>query len=260
MATDGTGPQALSEGMRVRSSMSKRVLLMAAVVLAGPLAGCATTGDGSASLYVKDAPTDEFSEVHVVFTKAYVHQGGEEDGNETDGDGADGRPSEQGGQGGSGGQTTAASLAQHQQRGGQDNQFREAAGWIELASDADGIDVNLLNATGTKAAFLGEANLSAGTYTQIAVVVQDAYGIDDNGSRVDITVPSGIGRVVRSFQIEAGQETQIVIDLELDRALTESSQGWKLTPVFGKTSTRTVDDAESGSDAHEPGEVAEVES
>lgn len=233
---------------------------MAAVMLAGPLAGCATSGDGSASLYVKDAPTDEFSEVHVVFTEAYVHEGGEEDGNETDGDGADGRPGGQGGQGGPGGQATRASLAQQQQRGGgQENQFREAAGWIELASDPDGIDVNLLNATGTKAAFLGEANLSAGTYTQIAVVVEDAYGIDNNGSRVDITVPSGIGRIVQSFQIEAEQETQIIIDLELDRALTESSQGWKLTPVFGKTTTRTVDDAESGSDAHEPGEVAEVE-
>lgn len=237
--------------MRVKS------FLVAAVVLASSLAGCAGTGDGSASLYVQDDPTDEFQEVHVVFTDAYVHEGGDE-GNETDDENesdGDGRENQQGGPPG-----MDARLGQHGgSGGGKTNQFSEQAGWITLASDSDGIDVNLLNATGTKAAFLGEANLSAGTYTQIAVVVQDAYGIDNNGSRVDITVPSGIGRVVSSFEVQADQETQIIIDLELDRALTESGQGWKLTPVFGKTTTTTVDPDESGSEEHEPGEVAEVE-
>lgn len=238
--------------------MRTRTFIVAAVVLASSLAGCATSGEGSASLYVKDAPTDEFEEIHVVFTEAYVHEGGDEgneteDENETD---AGGPPE---GSGGPGGQGPQASFSQHGGSGGQENRFSEQAGWITLASDADGIDVNLLNATGTKAAFLGDANLSAGTYTQIAVVVQDAYGIDDNGSQVPITVPSGVGRVVSSFDVQAGQETQIIIDLELDRAMTQSGDGWKLTPVFGKTTTRTVDDSEAGSEAHEPGEVAEVE-
>ncbi len=238
--------------------MHGKVLLISAVLLASGLAGCATGGDGSASLYVKDAPTDEFDEIHVVFTNAYVHQGGDED--EGD-DGEDGAPEDDGGQGGPPGTESRTGLEaqQRQQQGGSTAQFNEQAGWIELAADPDGIDVDLLNATGTRAAFLGEANLSAGLYTQIAVVVADAYGIDENGDRVEITVPSGIGRVVRSFNISADQETQIIIDLELDRALTESGDGWKLTPVFGKTTTRTVDDDESGEEAHEPGEVAEVD-
>lgn len=230
---------------------------MTAVLLAVPLAGCAAGGDGSASLHVKDAPTDEFQEVHVVFTKAYVHKGGDEGGGNDTGDGG-GEQADRGG-GPPGGSSFRASLQQGGQGGqGQQNQFREAAGWIEVASSAQGIDVDLLNVTGARAAFLGEANLSAGTYTQIAVVVQEAYGIDDNGSRVDITVPSGVGRIVRSFQVEAGQETQIIVDMELDRALVESDQGWKLTPVFGKTQVETVDDGSSGSEAHDPGEVAKV--
>lgn len=238
--------------------MHGKVLLLSTVLLASGLAGCATGGDGSASLYVKDAPTDEFNEIHVVFKNAYVHQGGDE--NDGD-DGEDGAPEDDGGQGGPPGIEAGTGLEaqQRQQQGGSTGQFSEQAGWIELAADPDGIDVNLLNATGTQAAFLGEANLSAGLYTQIAVVIDDAYGIDEDGERVEITVPSGIGRVVRSFNVSAGDETQIIIDLELDRALTESGQGWKLTPVFGKTTTRTVDDESSGEDAHEPGEVAEVD-
>lgn len=237
--------------------MRARTILVAAVLVSAAFAGCAATGDGSASLYVKDAPTDEFQEVHVVFTEAYVHEGGEEGDNETDdeeadGDGQENRPDS--------GPQTEATFAQHGSRsGGQENQFREAAGWIPLVDTTEGIDVNLLNATGTKAAFLGEANLSAGLYTQIAVVVDDAYGIDNNGSRVDITVPSGVGRIVESFEIAAGEESQIIIDLELDRALVEANGDWKLTPKFGTTTVNTVADDEAGEEQHEEGEVAEVE-
>lgn len=236
--------------------MKLRSLLLAAVVAGAALSGCATSGgEGSASIYVRDAPTDEFDEIHVVFTDVYIHEGGEDDGNETDeedgsdaGDGGDGGPPESG-----------LRTAQHGDRGGQENQFREEAGWINVAGDPDGIDVDLLNASGTRAAFLGEANLTAGTYTQIAVVVADAYGITDNGTREEITVPSGVGRIVESFEIQADVENRIILDLDLDRAMTESGgQGWKLTPVFGNTVVEQVDDEESGAQAHEEGEIAEV--
>lgn len=229
------------------------------VSLVLPMAGCLDSGDGSASLYIKDAPTDEFSEVHVVFSQAYVHQAGEDGGEETS-DGEDNRP-DSGGPSGERSTATAGLTFQGPGSGGtQENQFREEAGWLQIVSDSQGIDVDLLNATGTKAAFLGEEDLAAGTYTQIAVVVQEAYGIDNNGSQVSITVPSGIGRIVQSFQIEADQETRIILDLDLDRALVESDdQGWQLTPVFGQTVVETVDDSQSGQDAHEQGEVAEVQ-
>lgn len=235
--------------------MRLRSLVLAAVIVASALSGCATGGEGSASIYVRDAPTDEFDEIHVVFTDVYIHEGGEENETEEDetddpeaGDGGDGEPPESG-----------LRTAQHGDRGGQQNQFSEDAGWINVAGDEDGIDVDLLNASGTRAAFLGEANLTAGTYTQIAVVVADAYGITDNGTREEITVPSGVGRIVESFEIAADVENRIILDLELDRAMTESGgQGWKLTPVFGRTVIEQVDDEESGADAHEEGEIAEV--
>lgn len=234
------------------ASMDARVGLVAVMLVASAFAGCMQGGDGSASVYVKDAPTDEFQEIHVVFSEVYVHEGGEDgDENETE-DGADGQDRDGGQQGGpSDGDVQTA--AQHTSR-----QFNEDAGWIQVAGEGGDVDVDLLNATGTRAAFLGEANLSAGLYTQIAIVVQDAYGIDNDGERVEITVPSGVGRVVRSFNVSAGEETRIIMDLELDRAMTEANGEWKLTPVFGKTVVEQVDDSESGADAHEPGENADV--
>jgi hypothetical protein len=232
--------------------------MVAVVMLAAGLAGCTTDGEGSASVYVKDAPTDEFEEIHVVFSDAYVHEGGDE--NETEDNETDGGADQQGGED-RGPESQGLRTAQHGDRGGQggERQFNQDAGWIPLVDTDEAIDVNLLNATGARAAFLGEANLTAGTYTQIAIVVDDAYGITDNGTREEITVPSGVGRVVKSFEIDADQETQIVLDLDLDQAMTESNGEWKLTPVFGQTETRVVEDGESGEDAHEPGEVAEVE-
>ncbi len=259
--------------------MHAKIALVALMTLTVPLAGCVADGEGSASVYMKDAPTDEFQEIHVVLTAAYIHEGGDENDDENDDEedgenglddgeegadggaanGQDGDISDRDADGQPGGMAAVAT-PQHGDRAGdgQANQFNEDAGWIQLVDAPDGLDIDLLNATGTRAAFLGEANLSAGTYTQIAVVVQDAYGIDENDTRVEMSVPSGIGRVVRSFEVDAGSETQIILDLDLDRALVETSQGWKLTPVFGQTQVNTVEDDESGEDVHEPGETAEV--
>src|SRR5687768_14279802 len=65
------------------------LLLMATLALAG----CASSDDGgsgegsaaegSASAYVKDAPSDDFREVHVVFTEVAVHRSGADEENTT---------------------------------------------------------------------------------------------------------------------------------------------------------------------------------
>lgn len=190
---------------------------MSALVAAVGLAGCVADGDGSASIYVKDAPTDEFDEIHVLFSEVEVHFGGDssEDGNDTEDDGE----------------------------------------WRTLVQSDDGIDVDLLNASGTRSAFLGEADLEAGTYTQIRVQVIEAYGIQD-GERSDFRVPSGTLKLVRSFQVEADQETKITLDFDLDQSLTQAGQGqWILTPVVGKTVVQVVEDDESGEDVHTEGEI-----
>lgn len=239
--------------------MQTRVLFMVALMMGVAFAGC-VGGDGSASVYIRDAPTDEFESVNITFTHVYVHEAGddEDEENDTDQDGGQ----QAGDDGAPGGTLSLQEAAQHDERDGDgqgDEQFQEDAGWFAITEDEDGIEVDLLNATGTHAAFLGEGGLPAGHYTHIAVVIQDAYGIDTDGDRVDIRTPSNIGRVVQSFDVQEDTETRIILDLDLDRALVEQGSGWALTPVWGQTVTEHVDPSTSGSEEHEPGEVAEVE-
>lgn len=205
-------------------------LALAMLVGVAGLAGCVTDGEGSASIYVKDAPTDEFDEIHVLFSAVEVHYAGngsdEDDGNETDA--MDGNETDE-----------------------------DDGEWRTIVESESGIDVDLLNASGTRSAFLGEADLEAGTYTQIRVHVIEAYGIED-GERSDFFVPSGTLKLVRSFEVQADQETKITLDFDLDRSLKQTGNGqWILTPVVGMTYVEVVEDDESGEDVHQEGDIQE---
>ncbi|MFA5943399.1 MAG: DUF4382 domain-containing protein [Candidatus Thermoplasmatota archaeon] len=212
-------------------------LLAATLSLAFLLAGCSSSGgDGSASVYVKDAPTDEFDEIHVVFTKVEVHAAGD------DGDDAD--------------DSEDSTTDDNETDGDDDN---STAGWRTLFEDSAGVDVDLLNASGTHAAFLGEADLPAGKYTQLRITVTEAYGID-NGTRVPITVSSGTLKLNHPFDVEEAAETRIVLDIDLDRSLHQQGGGaWRMTPVVGSVEAEEVDDEESGEDASEEGEIEDLE-
>lgn len=191
-----------------------------AMLIAVALSGCsvAVEGVGSASIYVKDAVTDDFDELHVVFTEVRVHVAGNESDDESD-DGS----------------------------------------WQILWQNETGQDVDLLNASGDLAVFLGEADLEAGKYTQIRIDATEAYGIKD-GQRIDITLSNNQLKVVKSFDIEADQETRIVLDFDLERSLHQQGNGvWRMTPVIGKVFTEIVDDDESGEDTTQEGEVVEIE-
>lgn len=229
--------------------MVRKALLFASLFLVTALAGCTFPGDdgdgtGSASIYVKDAPTDEFSEIHVVFTEVRVHRA------EAEHSGA----------------STSDSMGDNETMddsmdGMDDNETDDDGGdWVTVFENETGVDVDLLNTSGARAAFLGEADLTAGRYTQIRITVEEAYGIDADGGRHDFAVSSGTLKVVRSFDVESGQETRIVLDFDLDRSLHETGHGdWRMTPVIGKTHVDEVEDEESGEESSEEGEVEEIE-
>lgn len=207
-------------------------LIIVGLLVAAALAGCTTQPDGSASIYVKDAPTDEFAEIHVLFSKVEVHRagtgGGDGAGNGTgDGNGTDG---------GDG----------------------PAAGWIELWQNASGRDIDLLDASGDRAAFLGEAGVEPAKYTQLRIHVIEAYGIDHAEERHDFTVPSGVLKLNRPFEVVGGEETRIIIDFDLDESLKKSNGEWRMRPVVGSVAVDLVEDEESGADVHDEGEIASV--
>ncbi len=89
--------------------------------------------------------------------------------------------------------------------------------------------------------------------------MKEAYGIDQAGERVNITVSSGTLRSVKSFEVEADQETRITNDFDLEKSLKQQGTGtWRMTPVIGKTSAAVVDDEESGEETAQPGDVEDV--
>lgn len=201
-----------------------RIALVSMLAMTLALAGCIGGGEGSASIYVKDAPTDEFQEIHLNFTQVQVHYAG--NGSE-EGDG-EGSMEEEGGE------------------------------WITVFENAQGADIDLLAASGDASAFLGEADLDAGRYTQIRVTVQSAYGVDLDGNTTDITVSSGTVKIVRGFEVEADMETRITVDFDLDRSMVQQGNGqWRMTPVVGTTTVEVVDDASSGADVDDEGDISE---
>jgi hypothetical protein len=235
--------------------------LPVALLIALALAGCSTSNDadggdsggtGSASAYVKDAPSDAFAEVHVVFTQVSVHRSG--------GDDSDSNMTTSMGISTSVGNTTVSgSVNATATSANSTSDPGSEAGWIVLFSDASGVDVDLLNTTGARAAVLGEADLEAGHYQQVRITVKEAYGIGHDGNRTEITVSSGTLKSVKSFEVEADEETRITIDIDLEKSLKQSGNGqWRMTPVIGKTSAAVVDDGSSGEESSQPGDVESV--
>ena len=179
------------------------------------LAGCASS-DGEASVYVKDAPADQWRSVHVTITEVSIHQSSS--GNSSD--------------------------------------ANSTSGWKVLFSDSAGLTVDLLNTTGTRAAFLGSEGLAAGHYQQIRISISAAHGIDSTGKSVDIAVPDkGYVRTSKSFKVEEGKETQIIIDIDLEKSLVEKNGAWEFKNKIGKVYTHVK---EKG-DKPEKGEVENVE-
>lgn len=205
---------------------------------------------GDATAYVKDAPTDEFREIWLTFDEVEVHYAGNgtdeaDDGNDT----ADANETDDGNQTDSddGNQTSDANET-------------DDGEWRTLFDGTR--SVNLLNfSEDDSRAFLGDAELTVGRYTQIRVNVTDAWGIDnETGERENITVSSGTVKVVRSFEVTANDTTQIVVDVDLDQSLHQQGGGpdgdgpWRLTPVVGMVAVDHVDEDPRADQADGAGE------
>jgi hypothetical protein len=204
------------------------IVLAAAIglVAAPALAGCLGSDTVESTFYVKDAPTDEFDEIWITFSKVEVHHADGDEGGDDGGDagGADG----QGGQGG------ARIAAQHGGGGG--------GSWVTTVDEARTVDLLGFNSSDAKA-FLGSGELETGKYTRIRIHIDEAYGIQD-GNNETITVTSGTAMVNRPFDVEDNDSTpQFVIDLDLDQSLDQQSGGdWRMNPIIGKVVTNYVED------------------
>ena len=85
----------------------------------------------------------------------------------------------------------------------------------------------------TAGALLGSAQLPAGQYTQLRIVVEKAWGVTSTGKTYDFTVPSGDLRTDDPFNVTLGQTSSLTLDLNLSHSIVWTDTGYLFTPVIG---------------------------
>ena len=212
-------------------------LAIASILAFTALAGCTAQADrGSASIYVKDAPLLGFDEIHVVFTQVQVEvESEDEDDNETEG------------------------TSQDEETDGADDAQDKEDHLVTLFSDPTGVDIDLLAANGTKAAFLGETDLDAGDYDKILVTVKEAYGVQ-NGTRVDFVLEKTALELEHVFVVGSARETRLVIDFDLAESLERKDGAWHMELKVREIEDDDVDDDDSGDEHDEDeGEIRDLD-
>lgn len=190
---------------------------------AAVLAGCTAQAEPSgASIYVKDAPSDELTHLDITFGQVAIHKVSTRDQDEDDDEDDDG---ENEGEGNGTGHVTVSVQEENE------TERLEEAGWIVLSERETTVD--LLALSGNASAFLGGADVPEGRYNQIRLTIVNATGTLTNGTVVPITVPSGVLRVKAHFTVEAGNETAITLDFDVDHSLIKTGEGrYILKPVI----------------------------
>lgn len=105
-----------------------------------------------------------------------------------------------------------------------------ASAWQRIVLAASTIDFMAL---GNLTTVLGVDRLTAGTYTQIRIVVAKVSGTLVGGSSVPLLVPDGIVKTTTPFDVPRGGVTTVTLDFDLARSITWSSSGWTFRPVLG---------------------------
>jgi hypothetical protein len=221
-------------------------LLVVAAFAAMTFAGCMTANaaTGSAAVFVKDAPADDVSHLYVTFDKVEVHKMAQEnetresdnetaEGNERDNETAEHSQSASSSQ--SSNETESRPGTGHvaiaiQVREDSDDE-REEGQWLTVLDQNTTVDLKAFN--GTASAFLGGADVPAGAYNGIRLSVVAAHLVLKDGTSANVTVPSHKLRIVGHFTVEAGKETQLTLDFDLERSLHQTGNGkWMLMPVL----------------------------
>ena len=113
-----------------------------------------------------------------------------------------------------------------------------AAEWINIPLDGSSVTFNLLNIQGIEH-YIGAANLTAGHYTQVRLHISKVEVGLNGAAPVAATLPSGVLRVVRSFDIVTGQTTSLLFDFDAARMVNVTGNGHVIVkPVVKLTVTK----------------------
>jgi len=159
------------------------------------------TPSGTLQVYVTDAPPhDEVTGIMVTVAEVQVHK---------------------------------AVAEQEQEQAGSDNQTQEQeqqqtqqgeSEWITIDISDNLTAFDLLQIKGIEQ-FLGASEVAAGKYTQVRLVVDTIQVALGGGELQDATVPSNELKIVRPFDVVAGETTALILDFEADKMVTVTGSG-----------------------------------
>ena len=107
------------------------------------------------------------------------------------------------------------------------------SGWQTLSIKNGVIDLTNLSDVSE---LLASSNVSIGKYTQIRIVVTSATGMMQDGTSVNLSIPSGELKTTHPFNVTSGQKKNLTIDIDLEHSIVHNSQGWIFKPVLGAIS------------------------
>ena len=214
-----------------------RALLSCLLITITALAGCSASDsderDGSSSqtgtvgFAITDAPTDDFTKVEVTISRVAIHRsGGDSDSNGTSLSTTTSASSTD---------STSATATTTSNASATFTSTSDApsSGWITLVSEANTVDLLALHRNNT-AETLGFATVEAGHYQQVRFYIDSVVGTKADGSKVNMTVPSGFARTSGSFTVTAGGNTTITVDIDLDRSISCNNNSCRFQPHLGR--------------------------
>lgn len=116
--------------------------------------------------------------------------------------------------------------------------------WITLNSETK--TINLLKLVNGVEAVLGEAQLSAGTYSQMRLTLGDSCWVYASGVKIALKVPSGEIKLNIHATIQANVTYKLVLDFDANRSLVYHNGGLIMKPVI-KVLTTALSGSISGS-------------
>jgi len=98
----------------------------------------------------------------------------------------------------------------------------EPGEWIDVEPVVESFD--LVTLVGVEA-FLGSVEVEAGSFTQIRVHIDRVEVTPEDSTSQPATVPSGILRIVRPFEVQEGLLTVLTLDFDGDRSIVTTRRG-----------------------------------
>lgn len=109
-----------------------------------------------------------------------------------------------------------------------------SSGWITIVNTTRTVDLLALHRNNTAAA-LGFAEVGAGKYQQLRLFVDKVEGTNKNGTKVPMTVPSGVIKIKVGLEVTGGSNSTIEVEIDLNKSVNCNNQGCKFSPHIRTT-------------------------